>query len=90
MIENNADRALLEEREGKAVGLSDSTRRFLVGQLADYVISVYGLLSVTPFQLAQFSKSAAILFPSLHVDETNSVSNQNQSINYENQKRLLN
>lgn len=79
LVEHNADKALLAERERKPGGLSDSIRRFLIVHLADYLVSLYGLLTVTKSQMLFFSKSVIILFPSLSLnngDGTDTVSCQ--------------
>lgn len=65
LIDNNADKAILEEREGNPTGLVDATRRSLIGHLANYAISAYGLSNVTRQQLMQFSEAVIVLFPSL-------------------------
>lgn len=78
MIEKNADRAILEEREKQPGGLSDSTRQFLMSHLADYLVSVHGL-SLTRSQTLLFCKSVIILFPSLSLgngDDNVTVSRQ--------------
>lgn len=66
MIEKNADKAILEEREKNIGGLTESTRRFLIGHLADYAVSVFGL-NVTRSQLLPFCKAVVALFPSLNL-----------------------
>lgn len=71
MVENNADKALLEEREMNLGGLTDSTRCFLIRHLANYVVSLYGLQTVTRAQLIEFSKLVLILFPSLSTKNGN-------------------
>lgn len=66
LIEKNADKAILEEREKNIGGLTESTRRFLIGHLADYAVSVFGL-NVTRIQLIPFCKAVVAVFPSLNL-----------------------
>lgn len=66
LIEKNADKAILEERERNIGGLTESTRRFLIGHLADYAVAVFGL-NVTWSQLVPFCKAVVALFPSLNL-----------------------
>lgn len=73
LIEKNADKAILEEREGD---LSVSSRRLLISHLANYVTSVYGL-DVTRGKLVPFCEAVLDLFPSLNLgtaEEKNIVS----------------
>lgn len=75
LIEKNADKAILEEREGD---LSIPTRRFLIAHLATYITSIYGL-DVTRAKLVPFCESVLELFPSLNLGtakEKNIVSSQ--------------
>lgn len=75
LIEHNADKALLAERGHGS--LNDSIRRNLIGHLADYLTSIYGLLTVTKGQVDEFCKQVIILFPSLSLkngDDSDTVS----------------
>lgn len=76
LIAQNADKALLAERGQQPGGLNDSVRRFLIGHLANYVISIYGF-AVTKVQVVEFCKVVLILFPSLSLkngDDSDTVS----------------
>lgn len=78
LIDNNADKALLEEREKKPGGLSEPVRRFLIGHLADYLIALYGM-SATKSQMMIFCRAVIVLFPSLSLkngDDSDTVSGQ--------------
>lgn len=75
LIDNNADKAILEEREGD---LSLPTRRFLITHLANYVTSVHGM-DVPRAKLVPFCEAVLDVFPSLNLGnakEKNIVSEQ--------------
>lgn len=84
LIEHNADRALLAERENLPTGLPKLTRCFLINHLADHLVSVYGLTTVKKEQMLQFCKEVIVLFPSLSLkngDDTDTVSRLSNKLN---------